>query len=93
MSLLRTPSRPATRALVACPALMSRSSASVLARPPYRRKPRLSVRPPPRLKLARRLAPSALSSGSCVYRLTLPFSSSEGRLVMMLTTPPMAPEP
>ncbi|MNH19108.1 hypothetical protein D3C79_788340 [compost metagenome] len=69
------------------------SSASVLFRLPYTRKIRLSVSGPLKLKLTRLPVPSESSSGSMVYRVIEPRRSWVGRLVMMFTTPPMAPEP
>ena len=52
-----------------------------------------SVSGPLRLKLARRVAPSLELSGMLVNTVMEPRKRSVGRLVMMLTTPPEAPEP
>lgn len=94
-SRLRTPSRPATvrLGLTVCPRLMSVSSESVLFALPYARKLKASVSGPLRLKLARRVAPSLELSGMLVNTVMEPRKRSVGRLVMMLTTPPAAPEP
>ncbi|MCY1249283.1 hypothetical protein D9M72_628030 [compost metagenome] len=73
--------------------LSDKASGSVLLTLPNRRNDSCSLNGPDNWKPTRSLSPSALCSAWLPYKVSEPVRSPVGFLVMMLTTPPEAPEP